>query len=268
VPIQDGLSSFQTYRKVNSPGAHPEALGRVFRCEMARSLPDLMRTQAEASIASHSGTGPGNWIAGNSRVKLAGTMELYAYWNRLRGRRSAPERNDVDPAAIRGVLADTFVLDFDARLGFPVRIAGSRANALFLKDLRGLSFFELWRGADREDLAWILHCVADEAQAFLIGAEAGPPGYDAVDIEVILLPLRHHGLTHSRVLGGLAFHATPSWMGLTAAGPIALTSLRALEPSTRKPLALEDAAAAGFSLRNMPRRHKHLFVYSGDRPAT
>ena len=87
---------------------------------------------------------------GGFRVKLAVTMELYAYWNQLRGARSAPERNDVDPGAIRGVLADTFVLDFDDRRGFPFRIAGSRANAIFLKELRGLSFLELWRDADRE----------------------------------------------------------------------------------------------------------------------
>jgi hypothetical protein len=201
-------------------------------------------------------------------VKLAGTMELYAYWNRLRGRRSAPERKDVDPAAIRGVLADTFVLDFDASSGFPFRISGSRANALFLRELRGFSFLDLWRDADRQDLESILHCVADEAQAFLIGAETGPSGDDAVAIEVILLPLRHHGLTHARVLGGLAIHAPPAWMGLTSAGPIALTSLRALDPLTGRARAPEDGAAVSFSLRNMPTRYKHLFVYSGDRPAT
>ena len=100
-------------------------------------------------------------------------MELYAYWNRLRARRSAPERNDVDPGAIRGVLADTFVLDFDESQGFPFRIAGSRANAIFLKELRGRAFLDLWRDADRDELESVLHCVADEAQAFLIGA-AGP----------------------------------------------------------------------------------------------
>jgi hypothetical protein len=201
-------------------------------------------------------------------VKLAGTMELYAYWNGLRGKRSAPERKDVDPAAIRGVLADTFVLDFDASRGFPFRIAGSRSNALFLRELRGFSFLELWRDADRHDLESILHCVADEAQAFLIGAEAGPSGHDAVDIEVIFLPLRHHGLTHSRVLGGFAVHSAPAWMGLTSAGPIALTSFRALDPPMRQTLAPDGAAPAGFSLRNMPTRYKHLFVYPGDRPAT
>ncbi len=201
-------------------------------------------------------------------MKLAATIELYAYWNRLRGARSAPERNDVDPGAIRGVLADTFVLDFDARRGFPFRIAGSRANALFVKELRGFSFLDLWRGADREELDSILHCVADEAQAFLIGAEARLPSLDAADIEIILMPLRHHGLTHARVLGGLAVHAAPAWMGLSGAGPITLTSLRALDPPTREGLKPEDAAPVEFTLRDMPRRYKHLFVYSGDRPAT
>jgi hypothetical protein len=199
---------------------------------------------------------------------LAVAMELYAYWNRLRGARSAPERNDVDPGAIRGVLADTFVLDFDEKRGFPFRIAGSRANALFLKELRGLSFLELWRDADREEVDSVLHCVADEAQAFLIGAEAGPPGLDPAGIEVILLPLRHHGLTHSRVLGGFAPHAAPAWTGLIGGGPIALTSLRALDSSTRDALTPEGGAPVAFSPRDTPRRYKHLFVYSGDRRAT
>ncbi len=201
-------------------------------------------------------------------MKLAVTTELYAYWNRLRGARSAPERNDVDPGAIRGVLADTFVLDFDEGRGFPFRIAGSRANAIFMKELRGLSFLELWRDDERKELNSILHCVADEAQPFLIGAEARPPGLGAVEIEAILLPLRHHGLTHARVLGAFAVHAAPSWIGLVGAGPIALTSLRALDPASRPGSARDSAPPAGVSLRNPPRRYKHLYVYSGERRMT
>ena len=202
-------------------------------------------------------------------MKLAVTMELYAYWNRLRGARSAPERNDVEPGALRGVLADTFVLDFDERRGFPFRIAGSRANAIFLKELRGRSFLELWRDADRQQIDSILHCVADEAQPFLIGAEARPAGLAAVDIEAILLPLRHHGMTHARVLGALAVHAAPPWIGLVGAGQIALTSLRALDPPSRpSSSAATEGTTAGFSLRNPPRRYKHLFVYSGERRPT
>jgi hypothetical protein len=201
-------------------------------------------------------------------VQLAVIAELYAYWMKLRGARSAPERNDVDPGAIRGVLADTFVLDFDERRGFPFRIAGSRANALFLKELRGLSFAELWRDSDRKHLSSILHCVADEEQPFLVGAEARPPGLGSVDIEAVLLPLRHHGLTHSRILGGFAVGAAPYWMGLIGAGPITLTSVRALDSSTLPELAQDAVGPAGFAVRNPPKRYKHLFVYSGEGRAT
>jgi hypothetical protein len=87
-------------------------------------------------------------------------------------------------------------------------------------------------------------------------------------VEIILMPLRYHGLTHARVLGGLAVHAAPAWMGLSGAGPIALTSFRALDPPTRERRAPEGAAPVDFSLRDTPRRYKHLFVYPGDRPAT
>ena len=197
-------------------------------------------------------------------MKLAVTMELYAYWRALRGARSAPERNDIDPGAIRSILADTFVLDFDAQNGFPLRIAGSRANALFLRELRGFSFLRLWREGDREEIRSILECVADEAQPFLIGAEALPSGVGSVDIEVALLPLRHHGLTHSRILGCIAVNAAPDWLGLVGAGQLALTSLRSLDPKMPPAPMREVTVASDFSIRNTPTRHGHLFVYSRD----
>ena len=198
-------------------------------------------------------------------MKLAVTMELYAYWNALREARRAPERNDIDPGAIRGILADTFVLDFDHHNGFPFRIAGSRADALFLRELRGYSFLRLWREPDREEVKSILQCVADEAQPFLVGAEARPSGLSPVDIEIALLPLRHHGMTHSRVLGCIAVNAAPQWLGLVGAGQTTLTSLRSLDTKKAHCRARESAASAHFSLGAAPTRRGHLFVYPGDR---
>src|SRR3954454_9451040 len=43
-------------------------------------------------------------------MKHASIRELFAYWNLRRGARLAPDRSDIDPAVIRGVLADTFIL--------------------------------------------------------------------------------------------------------------------------------------------------------------
>jgi len=199
-------------------------------------------------------------------LRLAATMELFAYWNALRGARRAPERNDIDPGAIRGVLADTFILDFDAAAGFPMRISGSRANALFLRELRGSSFLELWRDGDREDMREILFSVADDAQPFLIGARAQPPGFAAVDVEAMLLPLRHHGQTHARVLGLCAVHATPRWSGLAAAGPLTILSLRALDRRTSERVSRGETPPRLAQSSARPVRRGHLFVYSRDNP--
>ena len=43
-------------------------------------------------------------------MKHSSNRELFEYWNKRRGRRSAPERGEIEPGAIRHVLADTFIL--------------------------------------------------------------------------------------------------------------------------------------------------------------
>ena len=161
-------------------------------------------------------------------MRLSVSKELYAYWNALRAGRGAPERNDVEPGAIRGILADTFVLDFDAGSGFPFRIGGSRLNALFLQELRGVSFLKLWREPDWPEIRSVLRDVADQSLPSLLYAEARPPGAGPLEIEVILLPLYHHGSTHSRLLGSLVATATPHWLGLIGAGAVTLTSVAPL----------------------------------------
>ena len=179
----------------------------------------------------------------------------------MRGARGAPERNDIDPAAIRGVLADTFILEFNPPVGFPLRISGSRTNALFLRELRGEPFLELWRPQDRAEASEILTAVANEAQPFLLGAIGGPPGVETADVEVLLLPLRHHGATHSRMLGACAPRSLPRWLGLLPIGMLAVTSLRALTPSQHN---AADVTGYDFARRGNFRRRGHLFVYSSE----
>jgi hypothetical protein len=188
-------------------------------------------------------------------VKSAASQQLYEYWDRLRGARSAPERNDVEPAAIRGVLADTFILEFERAASFPLRIVGSRTNALFARELRGQSFLGIWRGEDRDELTDILSSAADGAQPYLLGARGGPRGAPAIDVEVLILPLRHRGATHARMIGACTPRIAPSWLGLLPCEPLALVSLRALRRDTEA-LPPTPPVTAGF------RRRGHLFVYS------
>ena len=89
-----------------------------------------------------------------------------------------------------------------------------------------------------------------------------PLGRAPLDLEMLLLPLRHHGKTHARLIGSLAPSLIPSWFGLVPAESLSLNSLRILgEP--RYPLARMTITPAGPIAGLAPRvtRHGHLTVY-------
>ncbi|MCX7900010.1 MAG: PAS domain-containing protein [Methylocystis sp.] len=157
------------------------------------------------------------------------SKELYSYWSRIRGARAAPERADIDPTAIRGALADTFMIEVDIASEFPIRLSGTRLDALWLREQKGVSFLNLWRAEDRRSIAAALLTVIDGVSPVVAGAQARPEGGAPLELELLLLPLRHHGKTHSRVLGSLAPSYQPDWIGRVAAGELELVSLRILE---------------------------------------
>ncbi|MGD0720349.1 MAG: PAS domain-containing protein [Roseiarcus sp.] len=202
-------------------------------------------------------------------MKLAASQELHAYWSGLRGARSAPERAEIDPAAIRGVLADTFILELDESRGYPIRIAGTRTNLLFDRELKGAAFVDLWRKPDQLEIAAVLACVADEAVAVVAGASSRREGGEPMDLELLLLPLRHRGATHARALGAISPASLPSWFGLLPAAALSLLSLRIIEPGeppSREPRATAgDGApgAVGFGRPPALARRGHLFVVPG-----
>ncbi|MEI9915856.1 MAG: PAS domain-containing protein [Methylovirgula sp.] len=134
-------------------------------------------------------------------MRQQATRELLAYWNRLRGDELAPDRADVDLAAIRGTLSDLFMLDLDAAHQFPFLMAGTRLNAFFCTEQLGRSFLGLWQPQDARNVAVALMTAIDAACPILAAVNASPEGYRDADIEILLLPLRHGGYAASRLLG-------------------------------------------------------------------
>jgi hypothetical protein len=201
-------------------------------------------------------------------VKLAASRELHSYWNLLRGARCAPERSEIDPSAIRGVLADTFILEVDHSRRYPIRIAGTRTNSLFARELKGCAFLDLWRKPDQREMAAILASVAEEAIAVLAGVSTGPQGLQPLSFELLLLPLRHHGNTQARILGAFSPASLPSWVGLLPAVAMTLLSLRVLGRTESAPERWdsqtrdEPVASTDFGRAPHVDRRGHLFVFT------
>jgi hypothetical protein len=157
-------------------------------------------------------------------------QELFAYWELQRGCRAAPDRADIEPGTIRKLLADTFILSFDAAAGHPFRIAGTRLCAAFGRELKGERFFDLWDAASRPKAADLMGVVGHEAVGVLASVRAVSTSSSMHDLELLALPLMHRGSSSARVLGALAARDATSWLGTCTLGPLTLGTLRYLGP--------------------------------------
>ena len=159
-------------------------------------------------------------------MKHAASRELYAYWEEKRGNRAAPERNEIDPGAIRGVLSDTFILALDRRAGHPLRLAGTRVCALFDREIKGESFLDLWAPSSRPIMASLITILADECSGTVAGVTAANASGEEINLELLLLPLGSRRPSFARAIGVLAPLKVPSWLGTSPIGPLTLGGRR------------------------------------------
>jgi hypothetical protein len=191
-------------------------------------------------------------------MKHPSTRTVYDYWNEKRGNRPAPARADIDPAAIRHALGDTFMLaaDFVDQLRF--RLAGTRVCALFCREVKGEEFATLWTETSKKQISDLLAVVKDEE----IGAVAGVTGYaadgDTVDLEILILPLAHIGHARVRALGVLTPLVAPYWLGEKPIVELEIGALRHIGADIEVPTA-PDLTRAVEAVRL---RHGFV-VYSG-----
>lgn len=161
-------------------------------------------------------------------MKLASSKDLFAYWDRCRGDRLAPDRDDIEPGAIRRVLGDVFMLDLEPGCGHPFRLAGTRICAAFGRELKGTGFFPLW--SDVGPIRDLVATVTDDT----IGAVASVTGKNTeggiVALEMVLLPLGHRGIVPARLLGSLAPIDMPWWLGNRPLTGLTLQALRFVGP--------------------------------------
>jgi hypothetical protein len=192
-------------------------------------------------------------------MKHPSNRELFDYWNERRGERLAPERADIEPAAIRRILGDTFVLEATGGDSHPFRIAGTRLCALFGRELKAESFLKLWQRPGQTAIRELIAVVMEE-KVGIVASVTGATSDDTLaplNLEMLLLPLAYQSRGDARVMGALVPMAAPYWLGAKAIGPLTLGMFRHVGPALDE-TAPRFRAAAG--------RLKHgLTVYDGGR---
>jgi hypothetical protein len=182
-------------------------------------------------------------------MKHPSSRAFFAYWDKKRGTARAPDRADIDPAAVRELLGDIFVLASEPKLGFPFRVAGTRVCALAGCDLKDQSFAAMFTEASRGEIEEIATIVADETLGAIAGLTAAREDGSKAHLELLLLPFNARPHTPVSVTGVLA----PFDDECGALGPFTVTSWRYLhQPEKLLPRAIRKLQIA-----------RGLMVYEG-----
>jgi hypothetical protein len=188
-------------------------------------------------------------------MKHAASQDLYAYWQERRGNRQAPERAEIEPGAIRQVLSDSFILALDRATGHPFRLAGTRVCALFGRELKGEPFIGLWAAASQPVVTDLLAILDHERVGTVAGVTAQNGDGEAIEMELLLLPLSATRPNLARTIGILAPLNVPQWLGASPIGALTLGSRRHV--------------GASIETRMLPRfmtpRRGELIVHQGGR---
>lgn len=189
-------------------------------------------------------------------MKHAASRELFAYWQELRGRRPAPERAEIEPAAIRQVLSDTFIIALDRAAGYPFRLAGTRVCALFGHELKGHSFSALWDEESRRAVGDLLAILTGECVGTVAGVTAQTRAGASMELELLLLPLSAGRPNLARSIGVLAPLNSPPSLELDPSRALTLGGRRHVGAAVEKRLLPRFFT---------PRSRRGFVVYEGGR---
>ena len=205
-------------------------------------------------------------------MKQKGTSALFRYWDRLRGDRPAPQRTEIEPAEIKSLLADTFILEKDARGEAIFRLAGTRLCATYGRELKGYAFPLLWSQRDQRIVSRHAWSVFHDNAVVVIAFEGVTLGDKAAPFEMLLLPLLGDQ-GGARALGCVVPAEKPYWLGADPVAENRVEALRVVDPARERQLIAERPHIDGPPLApdrldgdaRTGRRIRHLVVFDGGR---
>ena len=187
-------------------------------------------------------------------------------------------RTEIEPADIKGLLADTFILEKDARGEAIFRLAGTRLCATYGRELKGYAFPLIWTQRDQRMIARLAHSAFHEKSVVVVTFEGASSGGRVNRFEMVLLPLEG-GAGSPRSLGAITPLSKPYWLGSDPVIENRVDTLRVVDPDREQVFLRErtaikvpsiapgDSAIFGSGADNLDqgRRIRHLVVFEGGR---
>lgn len=162
-------------------------------------------------------------------MRREASVNLFQYWNRLRDGRSAPTRTEIEPADIKALLGDTFILESDTRGEAVFRLAGTRLCAIYGRELKGFAFSSLWRAKDNRLIARLVRNVFEDKAVLVVTYDGITHSRRSVSMELLLLPL-DGGSENRRALGIVSSETKPYWLGADPVMEASVETVHIVDP--------------------------------------
>lgn len=196
------------------------------------------------------------------------TIELFRYWNTLRGERDLPRRDEIEPQEICALLPNLFILEQHPSGDIRFRLAGTHVCALFGRELRGQLFGVLWPGSEAGEAVQIADQVMTQRALAALSACGLTAGGDRVETELLLTPLGSPQGDSDRILGSLAPLSRPSWLHMTPLECLVAQGLQILGGGRGSRSDIADAPLADDATTHheeICRKVQHLRIFEGGR---
>ena len=139
--------------------------------------------------------------------------QLMEYWDSVRNGRLAPNRFEIEPAKISGILADVFILECADICTYRFRLAGTRICTSLGHEMRSCNLLDYFAGDDRQTVQNLLHNVIKDGAGAVMEFACTNGDREQAVFEMLVLPLMHTDQKVSRVLGSIAVLTQPYWIG-------------------------------------------------------
>lgn len=154
-------------------------------------------------------------------------LDLFTYWNLVRGYHFGPLRSEIEPGPIRHLLTDLFILERE-RPAPAFRLAGTRLCAAFGRELRSEALTLLFAEQDRATIARVATGIMEHTCPVLLDLSADSRSGRSVGMTMLLLPVRSSPGRYDRLLGALVADSQPVWLGADPVATLTITRSRIL----------------------------------------
>lgn len=161
-------------------------------------------------------------------VRHQTVIDVYDYWNRLRGASEAPLKSEIEPSSLGHFLPSLFILEISEAGPVTFRLAGARISDLFGRDLRDETFSDLFGDGHNATMeATIIGAMRHKMPALINATGYSTAGHRAA-FEIALMPLRSEDGHCERMLGVIAATTVATWLEIVPLDFLVLDRCRAL----------------------------------------